>query len=87
MNVEKETNTLVYHNTNIEPYIEYHDLSNVSEEEQTKQIAVIGQEMRESTDLYNGVLFKTGVIKANENAFVIYSPSPDRGRCIMANPD
>ncbi|MEI2631657.1 MULTISPECIES: non-ribosomal peptide synthetase [Bacillus] len=73
MNVEKETNTLVYHNTNIEPYIEYHDLSNVSEEEQTKQIAVIGQEMRESTDLYNGVLFKTGVIKANEKTHLLFT--------------
>ncbi|MFT4401954.1 amino acid adenylation domain-containing protein [Bacillus sp. SW14] len=73
MNVEKETNTLFYHNTDIEPYAEYWDLSNFSEDEQTKQIAVIGQEMRESTDLYNGVLFKTGVIKANKKTHLLFT--------------
>ncbi|MCY8281978.1 condensation domain-containing protein, partial [Bacillus inaquosorum] len=32
-----------------------------------------GQEMRESTDLYNGVLFKTGVIKANEKTHLLFT--------------
>lgn len=73
MTVEKESMTLVYHNEDIEPHIEYCDVSSLPEGEQTKQIAVIGQEMREKTDLYNDVLFKTGVIKAKEKTHLLFT--------------
>ncbi|WP_343311530.1 amino acid adenylation domain-containing protein [Bacillus atrophaeus] len=73
MTVEKETMTLFYHNEDIEPHIEYWDVSSLTEREQAKQIAVIGQEMREKTDLYNGVLFKTGVIKAKEKTHLLFT--------------
>jgi non-ribosomal peptide synthase protein (TIGR01720 family) len=64
---------LVYHNEDIEPHIEYGDVSSLPEGEQTKQIAVIGQKMREKTDVYNDVLFKTGVIKAKEKTHLLFT--------------
>ncbi|MEC1679571.1 amino acid adenylation domain-containing protein [Bacillus mojavensis] len=73
MTVEKESMTLVYHNEDIEPHIEYGDVSSLPEGEQTKQIAVIGQKMREKTDVYNDVLFKTGVIKAKEKTHLLFT--------------